>query len=293
MLAADGTRLNCPRSAANEAGPDPVGKAGTGPQIAGTLLYHVGSGLPWDARLGPGRAGELTQLTDMLPELPAKTLLLANAGFSSCAALRRLADDGHAFLFRVGGNRRLLTELGECQFGDGLRGRGQQVWLWPKNLRRAGGAPLSLRLIELETERSDCPNLFLSTNLPAAELNDARAAELYKLRWGVEVGFRTLKQTLEGRPLRSRTPERTLAEAEWLVLSLWLLGGLAAPALRSAGHASAAWSPAATAKAVRRRMRFAERIGGRWTKTLDDDLAACVIDRRPRRAAKRRFRHPQ
>ena len=293
VLAADGTRIDCPRSAANEAGLAPVGKAGTGPQIAGTLLFHVGSALPWDVRLGPGRTGERTQLTDMLPESPTRTLLLADAGFSGCAALRRLGDDGHAFLIRVGGNRRLLTELGECEYADGLRGRGQQVWLWPKNLRRAGETPLSLRLIELGTDRADCPNLFLLTNLPAAELSDARAAKLYELRWGVEVGFRTLKQTLEGRTLRSRTPGRALAEAEWLALSLWLLGALAAPAMRSAGRATAAWSPAATAKAVRRRMRFAERIGGRWDKTLDDDLAACAIDRRPRRAAKQRFRHPQ
>ncbi|MFH5804653.1 IS4 family transposase [Alienimonas sp. DA493] len=296
VLAADGTRLNCPRSAANEAGLDPIGKAGIGPQIAGTLLFHVGSSLPWDVRLGPGRDGEQTQLTEMFGDLPAKTLLLADAGFSSCAALRRLATDEHAFLIRAGGNRRLLTELsnlGECEYADGRSGRGQQVWLWPQNLRRAGETPLSLRLIELETDRSDCPNLFLLTNLPTAELSDAQAAELYKLRWGVEVGFRTLKQTLEGRTLRSRTPKRALAEAEWLVLSLWLLGALAAPAVRSAGKAASAWSPSATAKAVRRRMRFAERTGGRWTKTLRADLAACAIDRRPRRAAKQRFRHPQ
>ena len=296
VLAADGTRLNCPRSAANEAGLDPVGKTGAGPQIAGTLLFHVGSGLPWGARLGPGRTGEQAQLTDMLPELPTRTLLLADAGFSGCAALRRLGDDGHAFLIRVGGNRRLLTELahpGECEYADGRRGRGQQVWLWPKNLRRAGEAPLSLRLIELGTDRADCPNLFLLTNLPAAELSDARAAKLYELRWGVEVGFRTLKQTLEGRTLRSRTPGRALAEAEWPVLSLWLLGALAGPAVRSAGKEASAWSPAGTAKVVRRRMRFADRSGGRWARGLTADLAACAIDRRPRRAAKQRFRHPQ
>ena len=296
VLAADGTRLNCPRSAANEAGLDPVGKDGTGPQIAGTLLFHVGSGLPWDVRLGPGRAGELTQLTDMLPDLPDKTLLLADAGFSSFKALRRLSDDGHAFLIRVGGNRRLLTELAdgsECEYPDGRRGRGQQVWLWPKTLRRAGEPPQSLRLIELETDRTDCPNLFLLTNLPAGELPDERAAALYELRWGVEVGFRTLKQTLEGRTLRSRTPRRASAEAEWLLLSLWLLGALSGPAVRSAGPAASAWSPAATVKVVRRRMRHADRAGGRWTKTLTADLAACVIDRRPRRAAKQRFRHPQ
>ena len=233
----------------------------------------------------------------MLPALPAKTLLLADAGFSSCATLRRLSAEGHAFLIRVGGNRRLLTELGECEFGDGLRGRGQQVRLWPKNLRRAGEAPLSLRLIELETDRPDCPDLFLLTNLPAADLSDDRAAERYELRRGVEAGFRTLKQTLEGRTPRSRTPERALAEAEWLVLSLWLPGALAGPAVRSAGRsagrAASAWSPAATVEAVRRRMRHADRTGGRWTKTLTADLAACVIDRRPRRAAKQRFRHPQ
>ena len=122
VLAADGTRINCPRSEDNEIGLDPVGKANTGPQIAGTLLYHVGTALPWDVRLGPGRAGESTQLGEMLGDLPERTLLLADAGFPSFGMLRRLMTDGHAFLIRVGGNRTLLTELGECE--QSSRGRG-------------------------------------------------------------------------------------------------------------------------------------------------------------------------
>ena len=132
-----------------------------------------------------------------------------------------------------------------------------------------------------------------SHELSAEELTDEQAAALYALRWGVEVAFRTVKQTLEGRVLRSRTPERALAEAEWLVLSLWLLGALAVPAVRPDGHAASAWSPAASVKVVRKRMRHAARSGGAWNKRLEPDLAACVIDRRPRHAPKQRFRHPQ
>ena len=182
--------------------------------------------------------------------------------------------------------------------GHGSRGRqhgakachsGSQIGGRQKHATR----PLSLRPVEIETDRPDCPNLYLLTNLPAAELSDARAAQLYKLRRGVEVGFRTLKQTSEGRTLRSRTPERALTEAEWPVLSLWLLGALAGPAVRSAGKDASAWSPAATVKVVRRRMRHVDRTGGRWTKSLKTDLTVCSIDRRPRRAAKQRFRHPQ
>ena len=165
--------------------------------------------------------------------------------------------------------------------------------MWPDSKRKAGDGPLSLRLIEIETPRADVPNVFLVTHLSAKELTDEQAAALYALRWGVEVVFRTVKQTLEGRVLRSRTPGRALAEAEWLVLSLWLLGALAVPAVRTRRKAASGWSPAASVKVVRRRMRHAHRSGGAWNKRLKSDLAACVIDRRPRHSPKQRFRHPR
>ncbi|MFH5806530.1 IS4 family transposase [Alienimonas sp. DA493] len=293
VLAADGSRFEAPRTEANEAAFGSAGRRGTGPQVAATVLYHLGTGLPYAARLGAGTASELRHLDGMLGDLPDRTLLLADAGFPHFDLLSRLDAAGCAFLMRVGADRTLLAELTACEHADGTCGGGQQVWLWPEAKRRAGRPPLSLRAIELETDRPDVPNVYLLTNLSAADLPDERAAELYRRRWGVEVFFRTAKQTLRSRTLRSRNPARALCEAEWLILSVLLLGLLTAGAVAAAGGDPAGWSPARSLKTVRRRLRHAVRRGGRWTRQIKSELAACVIDRRPRRGPKRPRDRPQ
>ena len=81
--------------------------------------------------------------------------------------------------------------------------------------------PLVLRLIHLKGERGD---VYLLTNvLNSRHLSDALASRLYKLRWGIELQFRTLKQTFGRRTLRSRTPDRAYAELEWSLLGLWMI----------------------------------------------------------------------
>jgi len=40
-------------------------------------------------------------------------------------------------------------------------------------------------------------------------------AELYRMRWGIEVMYRTFKRTLEHHKLRSDTAERAMIELDW------------------------------------------------------------------------------
>ena len=82
--------------------------------------------------------------------MPEKTLLLGDAGFFSYSLAARLLAKGHAFLLRVGANKRLLTEL----FGEDavVFGSDQEVWVWPqeasggaKSRRASAAAALRLR----------------------------------------------------------------------------------------------------------------------------------------------------
>ncbi len=66
--------------------------------------------------------------------------------------------------------------------------------------------------------------MWLLTNvLDEEQLTVEQAIELYKIRWGVELQFRTIKQTFGRRQLRSRNPERALVELDWSLLGLWLI----------------------------------------------------------------------
>jgi len=129
---------------------------------------------------------------------------------------KSIIDAEHNFLIRVGGNVRLLTKLGYyARERDGI------VYVWPDSAARKKQPPLVLRLIHLKGERGD---VYLLTNvLNSRHLSSALASRLYKLRWGIELQFRTLKQTFGRRTLRSRTPDRAYAELEWSLLGLWII----------------------------------------------------------------------
>src|SRR5260221_248916 len=120
-----------------------------------------------------------------------------------------------SFLIRVGANVKLLRELGYVRESNGI------VYLWPDKLARQNQPPLVLRLIRVRIGKAQ---VALVTNvLDAKLLSQAEALRLYRMRWGIELQFRTLKQTFGRRVLRSRTPERAFVELDWSLMGLWLI----------------------------------------------------------------------
>ena len=69
-----------------------AGRKKTGPQLALTVLYHMGTGLPWAWRTGPGTDAERAHLRSMLATLPSGSLLVADAGFTGYDLLRTLLE---------------------------------------------------------------------------------------------------------------------------------------------------------------------------------------------------------
>ena len=245
-FAVDGSRVECPRTVANEETLGCAGKKRTAPQLFLTTLWHMGTGLPWDFRIGPGTASERRHLEDMLVDLPAEALVVADAGFTGYDFCQRIVQSQRSFLLRVGSNVHLLRKLGVVQ----QEGR-STVYLWPE--KREHKPPLVLRLIEL---RQGKKKMYLVTNVRAASvLSQKSAATLYEMRWGVEVFFRSCKQTLEKRTMLSRSPQAARCELTWAVLGIWLLGVLSVAGIIERGGDPLAWSVAAARNRVRRTMR--------------------------------------
>ena len=287
-LAADGSRIEAPHTRANEAGLGCAGRDKTAPQVFLTTLWHMGLGLPWDFRLGPGTASERRHLEDMLGDLPPKALLVADAGFVGYELCGRILQAGGAFLLRVGSNRQLLTELGfYAEERPGL------VYLWPQKFRHQ--PPLVLRLIELK--RGEQTIYLVTSVLDPAELSDQDASLLYEMRWGVEVFYRSYKQTLDRRAVKSRTPATSLAEVAATMLGLWLLGLLTVPRLVARRVDPLQWSVAKARDVVRRAMRAptaARRTARtRRLRSLDHALAHARRDRYVRRGAKAARNYPR
>jgi hypothetical protein len=281
-LAADGTRIEAPHTQANEAALGCAGKDKTAPQVFLTVLWHMGLGLPWDYRVGPGTASERAHLKQMVQDLPPEALVVADAGFVSYALCRRLLRHGRHFLLRVGGNITLLKDLGYYhEERDGL------VYLWPQKHRQH--RPLVLRLIVLRPGKQDV--CLLTDVLDPTQLTDEEAATLFGMRWGEEVFYRSYKQTLQRRKLLSRTGATCQAEAQWTLLGLWLLGLMTVSRLVAARVDPLEFSVARARDAVRRALR--DRCARRGPRSLEAALQAAVKDRYARQGSKAARNYPR
>jgi hypothetical protein len=187
------------------------------PQIWVTLLWHLGLQMPWSWKTGPSYAAERDHFRELLQEqsFPENTLFCGDAGFTGYELWKALSDAGHAFLIRVGANVTLLRKLGYLREGPGT------VYCWPNAAARRGQPPLVLRLLHLRV--GPCTMHLVTNVLDPEALTDADAVRLYQLRWGVELQFRTVKQTFGRRKLRSRTPARAYVELDWSLVGLWLI----------------------------------------------------------------------
>lgn len=282
----DGSRFETCRTTANEQGLGCAGNASTSPQVFQTTLRHVGTNLPWDFRLGPGTDSERRHLDAMLPALPEKSMLTADAGFISFDLCRRLLEGGHALLLRVGANVRLLTQLGWT-----MKEQGDTVYLWPGQQQHL--PPIVLRLIVVHTP--DRRPVYLVTNILDADvLCDEDAAELYRLRWGLELYYRAIKQTLGHQTLQSRTPDMSLTEQTWHVIATWLLQLITARQLQAAGKVPASWSAAKARDAIRTLFRQALRGGScAQAKTFRRTLQTATVDNYRRGGPKQIRRWPR
>jgi hypothetical protein len=145
-------------------------------------------------------------------EFPENTLFCGDAGFVGYPLWSRMLVHGHHFLVRVGANVSLLRER-NCS----LRKNGQ-VLCWPQAARASGQPPLRLRLAQVKLGKTRI--WMLTSVLDRRTLSLAQMVEFYELRWGIEVEFRGLKQTLDRARLRCRNDRRLLAELNWSILAM-------------------------------------------------------------------------
>jgi Transposase DDE domain len=295
-LAVDGSRTTTPRTRKNERAfnPSHYGHGRTArsrrkwknksrrkkklmpvhPQIWLTLLWHMGLKMPWAWKCGPSNASERLHFRELLEtqKFPGKTLFCGDAGFVGYDLWQAMAGRGHHFLMRVGSNIRLLRRLGD------VRQHGDLVHFWPNAVAAKKQPPLALRLLKFQAGRRV---IFAVTNVLAeGDLTVSQAKDLYLMRWGVEVQFRSLKQTFGRGKLRSRTPERAYVELEWSLLGLWLVQLLSASEQIPAGLGPERSSVSVAVQIVRDAMSR-----GRPT-SLQEELRGAVKDTYKRRSKK-------
>jgi hypothetical protein len=180
------------------------------PQAWITMMWHMELRLPWTWRLGPSNASERDHVKEMLAEeeFPENTLFCGDAGFVGYPLWSALLAAGGDFLMRVGANVHLLSEQADVQKkGGGI------VLCWPKGQMHSGQPPLRLRLVQVRVGKTKM--WLLTSVLDEQKLSLAEIVRYYKMRWGIEVEFRGLKQTIDKHTLRCRNSRCLLVELDW------------------------------------------------------------------------------
>lgn len=241
----------------------------TSPQLWLTTMWHVGSGLPWDWRIGPADSSERAHMLTLLSTLPPGSMIAADAGFVGYEYVKAILDAGHQLLLRVGSNVRLLKNLGYA------RERGHTVYLWPDRKGSQGNLPLVLRLVVAHNGRH--PVFLVTSVLSEERLSDRQVVELYGRRWGIELFYRSLKQTFQRRKLRSASAGNVELEMNWSFVGLWAMGLYALSQLDLAEVSPRRSSVAQILRAFRRMMRDYLHPSERG-RTLRERLRTALID---------------
>lgn len=256
------------------------------PQMWLTLIWHIGQRLPWCWEIGPSYSSEREHVLRAISkhEFPENTLFCGDAGFVGYEFWNIIQGRGHHFLMRVGGNVRLLKQLGYVRERNGI------VYSWPNNAMKKKQPPLVLRLLKFNTGRGE---VYLATNvLDEKELSADQAAQIYRRRWGVELQFRAYKQTYQRTKLRCRRPDNNEVELHWSLLGLWIAQLLAFKEQTKAAVPQEGTSIATTLRVLRTIIRDESKVPVRG-QSLNQQLADAVTDQYERRGKKQSRSYPR
>ena len=244
-------------------------KKANNPQMWLTTMWHMLTGLPWDWRIGPCDSSEREHALEMIKSLPSMALIAADAGFVGYLFWKTVLEKKCQFVIRVGGNVRLLRNLGYVRHNRDI------VYVWPDQVAKANKPPLVLRLVVLNDGRK---TWYLVTSLLDHKvLSDKQVGEIYGLRWGIELFYRTFKQTFNHRKLLSDSAANAQVEAQWSLLGMWAMALYAQHILVQRGRPPKKASMARVLRAFRQVMReYRNRpdIGG----SLIEQLETALID---------------
>jgi hypothetical protein len=146
-------------------------------------------------------------------EFPENTLHCGDAGFVGYPLWNDIINAGGDFLVRVGANVKLLSQMADIKnSGGGI------VLCWPKDKMNSGAKPLRLRLVQVKIGKTKM--WLLTSVLDPKKLSKKQMVEIYKMRWGIEIEFRGLKQTIDKHSLRCRNSDRVLVELDWSIRAM-------------------------------------------------------------------------
>lgn len=162
---------------------------------------------------GPNNRSEAEMARDVMNELPAQSLILADSGFGIFSTAFHATRTGHRFLFRLTKSRFQALQRA-AQLMDQQDGRSTHHLVWqPSSKDRKTSPELpDAAAVECFLHVVRLPNgeeLYLVGNI---EVEASSAAQLYQSRYDVEFDIRDLKVTMDTEHIRAKSYDTLMKE---------------------------------------------------------------------------------
>jgi len=257
IVVIDGTCFDIPDSKENaRVFGRPSSRPGTQaafPKVRLVILVEAGTHLICDALMCPYRIGERVRALRLLRSVTSGMLLMWDRGMHSYAMVQATVLKSSDYLGRMPAHVKFLVE-------QPLEDGSYLSRIYPSGkLRKKGGKPIIVRVIEYTIERPEKPTEQLTYRLITSLLDikkfpaDLLARE-YHQRWEVENTIDELKVHLLGRKthVRSQNPREVVQEVYGWLLGHWSLRLLMFQAATIAGLPPLRLSFTGTLRVIRR-----------------------------------------
>jgi len=265
IVVIDGTTFDVPDSDINSR---VFGRPGTRPgttaafpKVRLVILIEAGTHLIFDGLMCPYRMGERIRALKLLRSVTAGMLLMWDRGLHSYAMVQATLAKRCDYLGRLPANVKFLVE-------EPLVDGSYLSWIYPPGkLRKQGGKPIQVRVIEYTIEQQDKPQEQLTYRLITSLLDIENfpatlLVQEYHQRWEVENTIDEIKIHLIGRktPIRSGNPREVVQEVYGWLLGHWAVRFLMFQAASEAHIAPLRLSFTGTLRVIRRAIPKFQRL---------------------------------
>ena len=235
VLSVDGSRLHLPNheSVKKEFGEYPVGRHGSTPVSMAliSLLYDPLNLLTIDSQIDAWSESEQSLFLRHMDKLQSGDLLLADRGYPGICLFYLLRSKGVDFCFRMKEDWwlpvRSFAESGEKEMIIKLSLPSKDVKK-PHGIDFKSESPIRCRLVSIELENGEKEVLCTSlTDIERYPYDSFK--ELYHFRWGIEEGYKLLKERLDLEDFSGKTAKAVKQDFHAKILMMTLCAALSFP----------------------------------------------------------------
>ena len=282
LLALDGTTFTTADTPENE---QAFGRANNQhrssgyPLLRAVALCEVGTRVLWAWLSAPFKTSETVLANQLLPEIPAHALLLADRNFHCALLWKTAARQRFELLIRVKSGP--IFDIQEVLPDGSFL---SCVYLKPRARKNKPRVPVRVIGYDWTDEKGVLHRCRLLTSLLDAVAYPARElVDLYHQRWQIERVFFEIKSTLQDRPmhLRSQSGPRVEQELEGILLGHYVLRYAMLQAARKQGISVLELSYRGTLRIVMHRINEggqSKRQRRNWWRKLLEEMGAQRIE---------------